>query len=63
MLFAQGYEPTGQHYVEGEWPLAMAVVATLLLVFVIGAFLWAYLLVKHPSSSLTVTYVHRAVAR
>jgi hypothetical protein len=60
LLLAQGYEPAGQHYVEGEWPLAMAVVATILLVFVIGAFLWAYLLVKHPNGSLTVTYVYRA---
>ncbi len=63
LLLAQGYEPAGQHYVEGDWPLAMGLVATLLLLFVIGAFLWAYLLLRRPTARLTVTYVRRPDAR
>jgi len=41
----------------------MAVVATVLLPLLIGLFLWAYLLVKRPIGTLTVTYVYRGEAK
>ena len=62
LLLEQGYEPAGQHYVPGEWSLWRAVLATILITFVIGAFLWAQMLVTRPIGTLTVTYVHRAAA-
>ncbi len=63
LLLAQGYEPAGQHYVEGDWPLVMGLIATVLLVVVIGAFLWAYMLLRRPTGRLTVTYVRRPDTR
>jgi hypothetical protein len=62
LMLIQGYEPVGQHYVEGQWSYAMALAATVLLVFIVGVFLWAYLLVKRPTGVLTVTYVRRAAS-
>ena len=58
LLLMQGYEPAGQHYVEGEWSLWRALLATLLIPFLIGAVLWAQMLVQRPTGILTVTYVH-----
>ncbi len=60
LLLAQGYEPTGQHYVEGEWSSGRALLATILLAFfLVGLLLWAQMLVHKPVGTLTVTYVHR----
>jgi hypothetical protein len=63
LLLAQGYEPAGEHYIEGEWSLLRAVIATLLIPFFIGALLWAQMLVQHPVGTLTVTYVRRTNSR
>jgi hypothetical protein len=64
LLLAQGYEPVGQHYVDGEWSIWRALAATLLLaVFFIGALFWAQMLVQRPVGTLTVTYVRRASAK
>jgi hypothetical protein len=60
LLLAEGYEPAGQHYVEGQWSVWRAVLATILLAFLVGAFLWAQMLVSRPIGTLTVTYVHRS---
>lgn len=61
LLYLQGYEPAGQHYVEGRWPITMAVLATVLVfLFLVGVFLWLYMLATRPTGTLTVTYVRRA---
>jgi hypothetical protein len=61
LLLKQGYEPSGQHYIEGEWSVGRAVLATfLILVFFIGLLFWAQMLVHRPIGTLTVTYVYRA---
>lgn len=63
LLLEQGYEPAGQHYIDGEWGLARAVAATLLIaVFFVGLLFWAQMLVTRPIGTLTVTYVHRGAA-
>jgi hypothetical protein len=62
LMLSQGFEPAGQHYVEGQWSLAMAIVATILIPIVIGAFMWAYLLTRRPTGVLSVTYLRRAAA-
>jgi hypothetical protein len=59
LLLDQGYEPTGQHYIEGQWGFVMAFVATVTIPLLIGVIVWAYLLVKRPIGTLTVTYVYR----
>jgi hypothetical protein len=59
LLLDQGYEPAGQHYVEGQWRLWRAVLATLLVPFVVGVLLWAQMLVQRPIGVLTVTYIRR----
>jgi len=60
LLLAQGYEPAGQHYVEGQWGIAWGLVALLLTVFLIGLIIWVPILTTRPTGTLTVTYVHRA---
>jgi hypothetical protein len=62
LLLAQGYEPAGQHYIEGQWSVWRALAATVLLLFFVGILFWAEMLVRRPIGTLTVTYVHRAVA-
>jgi hypothetical protein len=62
LLLDQGYEPAGQHYIEGQWGFVMAFVATVTIPLLIGIVVWAYLLVKRPIGTLTVTYVHRGKA-
>jgi hypothetical protein len=59
LLLAQGYEPSGQHYVEGEWSVSRALVATLLIPFLVGLLFWAQMLVQRPIGTLTVTYVRQ----
>lgn len=62
LLLAQGYEPTGQHYVEGQWGIAWGILALVLTPFLIGLFIWVPLLTTRPTGTLTVTYVHRTGA-
>jgi hypothetical protein len=60
LLLAQGYEPAGQHYIQGEWGFWRMLLATLLIpFFFIGVLLWGQMLVQRPIGVLTVTYVHR----
>jgi hypothetical protein len=59
LLLAQGYEPAGQHYIEGQWGVARAVVATILIFFLVGIALWLQMLLWRPVGTLTVTYVNR----
>jgi hypothetical protein len=63
LLLDQGYEPTGQHYIEGQWGFVMALVATVTIPLLIGLIVWAYLLVKRPIGTLTVTYVYRGTSK
>ena len=60
LLLAQGYEPAGQHYVEGQWGIAWGLVALLLTPLLIGLIIWVPILTTRPNGTLTVTYVHRA---
>lgn len=60
LLLAQGYEPAGQHYVEGQWGIAWGLVALLLTPLLIGLVIWVPLLTTRPTGTLTVTYVYRA---
>lgn len=57
LLHLQGYEPAGQHYVEGRWSVAMAVIATVLIPFLVGVIMWLFMLVTRPTGTLTVTYL------
>jgi hypothetical protein len=60
LLLAQGYEPAGQHYVEGQWGITWGLVALLLTPFLIGLIIWVPILTTRPNGTLTVSYVHRA---
>lgn len=62
LLLAQGYQPAGQHYVEGQWGIAWGLVALLLTPFLVGLIIWVPLLTTRPTGTLTVTYVYRAAA-
>jgi hypothetical protein len=62
LLLAQGYQPAGQHYVEGQWGIAWGLVALLLTPLLIGLIIWVPILTTRPNGKLTVTYVHRAGA-
>ena len=62
LLLAQGYEPAGQNYVEGQWGIAWGLLALLLTVFLIGLIIWVPLLTTRPTGTLTVTYIYRAGA-
>jgi hypothetical protein len=60
LLLSQGYAPSGQHYIDGQWSLSRALAATLLIpVLFIGLLFWAQMLVQRPVGTLTVTYVHQ----
>jgi hypothetical protein len=60
LLLQQGYEPAGQHYVEGKWGFALGVLATLTIPLIVGVLVWIQILTSRPLGTLTVTYVHRA---
>jgi hypothetical protein len=59
LLLREGYEPAGQHYVEGQWSQWRLVAATLLIPFLIGVLMWLVMLVQRPLGVLTVTYIRR----
>lgn len=60
LLLSQGYEPAGQHYIDGRWSLWRALGATLLIPVFVGLLFWAQMLVQRPIGTLTVTYVRQA---
>jgi cytochrome b subunit of formate dehydrogenase len=62
LLLAQGYEPAGQNYVEGQWGIAWGLVALLLTPILVGLIIWVPILTTRPTGTLTVTYVYRAAA-
>ncbi len=62
LLLAQGYEPAGQHYVEGQWGMAWGLLALLLTPILVGLIIWVQILATRPNGTLTVTYVYRAAA-
>ena len=62
LLLAQGYQPAGQNYVEGQWGIAWGLVALLLTPLLVGLIIWVPILTTRPTGTLTVTYVYRAVA-
>ena len=63
LLLRQGYEPVGQHYIEGQTSWTRAVIATLLIPLMVGILMWGLLLLERPVGTLTVTYVRRAAAK
>jgi hypothetical protein len=61
LLLAQGFQPAGQHYIEGSWPSWYVAVVTLLCFVVIGFMIAiSMLLGPRPTGALAVTYVRRA---
>jgi hypothetical protein len=63
LLLSQGYEPAGQHYIDGRWSLWRALGATLLIAVFVGLLFWAQMLVQRPIGTLTVTYVYRGAKK
>jgi len=59
LLLKLGYEPAGQHYIEGVWSVWWLILAAVLTPFLIGIVVWLYLLISRPIGTLTVTYVRR----
>ena len=55
-LAAEGWIPVSQAWVEGEWPTSMYVVATILVLFIIGIFLLFAMAFFKPKRILLVTY-------
>ena len=62
LLLSQGYEPAGQHYVEGQWGAAWGLLALLLTPLIVGLVIWSQILSSRPIGKLTVTYIRRAPA-
>jgi hypothetical protein len=60
LLLQQGYEPTGQHYVDGKWGFATGLLATVTIPLIVGILVWIWIFTSRPIGTLTVTYVHRA---
>ncbi len=59
-LLEQGYEPVGQHYVEGAWGSAMTLFCVFTIPLGIGVLLLASLLLgERPAGRLRVTYLQR----
>lgn len=58
-LAALDYLPVSQSWAEGQWSDTQVVLAVILLLFIIGFFLVAYMLITRPDGSLAVTYVLR----
>lgn len=60
-MAAEGYFPTWQNWVPGEWSKeAYAVAALLVFLFGVGLFVLAYLVIVEPDGTLTVAYERRA---
>lgn len=55
-----GWFPTSQSYVPGSWGCGAWVIAFILLIFVIGIIVLAYMIVARPAGELVVTYEHRS---
>ncbi len=58
-LGGRGYEPAGQHYVEGSYSWAEVIVAVLASLLFVGLFLLARMATSRPTGTLTVTYLLR----
>jgi hypothetical protein len=58
-----GYQPTSQSWAQGQWGCGAFLIALLLCLVLIGFLVFIYLLVVHPSGTLTVTYVYQGPAR
>ena len=55
----QGYEPAGQHYVEGSYGCGYILIALLMCLFFVGIPVVAYMLLgPRPAGTLVVTYAH-----
>jgi hypothetical protein len=63
LLLRQGYEPIGQHYIEGQLGWLRPLIATLLIPVAIGVLMWGLLLLERPVGTLTVTYVRRGATK
>jgi hypothetical protein len=62
-MAAEGYFPTWQNWLPGEWTREAYVVAVLLiLLFGVGLLVLAYLSIAEPDGTLTVAYERRAAA-
>jgi hypothetical protein len=59
-LAQSGYQPTSQSWAPGQWGCGAFLVALLLCFVLIGILIFIYMLIVHPSGTLTVTYAWQA---
>jgi hypothetical protein len=59
LLLKEGYEPSGQHYVEGRWTIWRVLAGFILAPLLIGFVVLAHVIAERPIGTLTVTYVKR----
>ena len=52
-----GYRPVTQSWAEGQWNGPQVIIAIILLLFIVGIFLVAYMLITRPDGALAVTYI------
>ena len=62
-LAQSGYQPTSQSWAAGQWGCGAFLFALLLCIILIGILVFAYMLIVHPSGTLTVTYAWQAPAQ
>jgi hypothetical protein len=58
-LAQRGYFPTSQSYLEGRWSGTAWVLAFAAFIFVIGIFIFVYMIAAKPAGTLTVIYERR----
>jgi predicted Zn-ribbon and HTH transcriptional regulator len=61
-MAAQGYFPTSQSWVPGQWGVGAFIIAFLLCFILIGILVVIYMLIVKPDGTLTVTYEWRATS-
>ena len=59
-LAESGYQPTSQSWAQGSWGCGAFLIALLLCVVIVGILIFIYMLIVHPSGTLTVTYAWQA---
>jgi len=63
VMAAQGYFPVLQTWAPGSWGCGAFVVATLLVIILVGILVFIYMLIVKPPGTLTVTYEYRGVEK
>ncbi len=61
-LAASDWYPVSQQYLPGQWGCGAWVVAVLLLIFLVGIIVLAYMIAVRPAGELIATFEHRPAA-